>query len=72
MSGIDLSIVLFFVAWSVTAGLRARRRASKNLDEYYLAGRTLKGWKAGISMAATQFAADAPLRWNRLRRTGET
>ncbi|MCY4563090.1 MAG: Na+:solute symporter, partial [Gammaproteobacteria bacterium] len=38
-----------------------RRRASKNLDEYYLAGRSLKGWKAGISMAATQFAADTPL-----------
>ena len=29
--------------------------------EYFLAGRTLPGWKAGISMAATQFAADTPL-----------
>ena len=61
MSGIDFSIVLLFVAWSVAAGLRARKRASKNLDEYYLAGRSLKGWKAGISMAASQFAADTPL-----------
>ena len=61
MSGWDLSILLAFVAWSVTVGLRARRKASQNLDEYYLAGRDVKGWKAGISMAATQFAADTPL-----------
>ena len=61
MSGWDLSIVLAFVVWSVTAGLRARRKASRSLDEYYLAGREVRGWKAGISMAATQFAADTPL-----------
>ena len=61
MSGIDALIVLAFVVFSVTAGLRARRQASKNLDEYYLAGRSVKGWRAGLSMAATQFAADTPL-----------
>ena len=61
MAGWDLSIILAFVVWSVTAGLRARRRASRSLDEYYLAGREVRGWKAGISMAATQFAADTPL-----------
>ena len=61
MSGIDILIVLIFVAFSVTAGFRARARASKSLDEYYLAGRDVKGWEAGISMAAGQFAADTPL-----------
>ncbi len=58
---LDLAIVLAFVAYSVSAGLRARRQASRGLDEYFLAGRTLPGWKAGVSMAATQFAADTPL-----------
>lgn len=61
MSAVDILILVAFVAFSVTAGLRARRRASANIDEYYLAGRDVKGWKAGISMAATQFAADTPL-----------
>lgn len=61
MSYLDVSILVAFVAWSVAAGLRARRRASRSLDEYYLAGREVRGWKAGISMAATQFAADTPL-----------
>ena len=35
--------------------------AARNLEEYFLAGRSLPGWKAGLSMAATQFAADTPL-----------
>ncbi|MDP1569896.1 MAG: sodium:solute symporter family protein, partial [Vicinamibacterales bacterium] len=58
---LDLAIVLAFVLYSVSAGLRARRQASRDLNEYFLAGRTLPGWKAGVSMAATQFAADTPL-----------
>lgn len=58
---IDLVLVLAFVAYSVYAGLRARRAASRDLGEYFLAGRTLRGWQAGASMAATQFAADTPL-----------
>ena len=39
----------------------ARRKASRSLSEFFLAGRTLGGWRAGTSMAATQFAADTPL-----------
>jgi solute:Na+ symporter, SSS family len=58
---IDLLIVLAFVGYAIGAGFRARRKASEGLDEYFLAGRTIKGWKAGVSMAATQFAADTPL-----------
>lgn len=58
---IDLAIVLAFVAYAVTSGFRNRERASKGLDEYFLAGKSLKGWRAGTSMAATQFAADTPL-----------
>ncbi|MFQ5937815.1 MAG: sodium:solute symporter family protein, partial [Acidiferrobacterales bacterium] len=54
-------IILAFVAYAVAAGLRSRKVASQNLEEYFLAGRTLKGWQAGVSMAATQFAADTPL-----------
>lgn len=58
---IDLLIVVVFILYSLGAGLRARGKASQSLDEYFLAGRTIKGWKAGFSMGATQFAADTPL-----------
>ena len=61
MQTVDVLIVVAFVAYAVTSGIRHRRQASKNLEEYFLAGRTLPGWKAGLSMAATQFAADTPL-----------
>lgn len=61
MSGIDYGILILFVLYAVFSGLRYRKRAGVNLEEYFLAGRTLSGTQAGISMAATQFAADTPL-----------
>lgn len=61
MALVDVLIILAFVVYAITLGLRSRGVAGRNLEEYFLAGRTLPGWKAGISMAATQFAADTPL-----------
>lgn len=61
MAPLDFLIVAAFVAFAVRSGLRNRRAASRNLDEYFLANRSLPGWQAGLSMAATQFAADTPL-----------
>ncbi len=61
MHPIDAGILFAFIVYAAASGLRARRTASRNLEEYFLAGRSLSGWQAGISMAATQFAADTPL-----------
>jgi Na+/proline symporter len=61
LGNLDAAILLAFAIYAITSGLRARRTASTGLAEYFLAGRSLPGWKAGISMAATQFAADTPL-----------
>jgi Na+/proline symporter len=61
VTALDAAIVGVFVLYSLGSGLRARRLASRGLEDYFLAGRTLSGWQAGLSMAATQFAADAPL-----------
>lgn len=60
-SALDLAILVAFLAYSLASGLRSRRVAAESLEEYFLAGRTLPGYKAGLSMAATQFAADTPL-----------
>lgn len=67
---LDLLIILSFVAYAVYSGFKSKSDAGKNLKEYFLAGRTLKGWKSGISMAATQFAADTPLLVTGLIATG--
>lgn len=58
---IDVLILAAFVLYSIYNGFRNRRLASRSLEDYFLAGRTLSGWKAGLSMAATQYAADTPL-----------
>lgn len=67
---IDLPIILAFVVYAIGSGLKARRKASKNLREYFLAGKTVEGWRAGLSMAATQLAADTPLLVTGLIATG--
>ncbi|MEE8125479.1 MAG: sodium:solute symporter family protein [Nitrospirales bacterium] len=61
MTGWDWAILALFILYALQAGFRERATASQNLEEYFLAGRSLSGWKAGLSMAATQFAADTPL-----------
>jgi len=58
---LDLSILAAFICYSLYVGWAAKLRASQNLNEYFLAGRSVSGWRAGLSMAATQFAADTPL-----------
>ena len=58
---LDLLIVLAFVVYAISSGFRAKNKASENLQEYFLAGKSITGWRAGLSMAATQFAADTPL-----------
>jgi Na+/proline symporter len=61
MATIDILIILGFIAYAIGSGLSSKDVAGESLDEYFLAGRSLPGWKAGLSMAATQFAADTPL-----------
>lgn len=67
---VDLLIILAFIIYAIAAGFRSKRKASENLQEYFLAGKTISGWRAGLSMAATQFAADTPLLVTGLIATG--
>ena len=67
---LDLLIVSAFILYSISNGFRNRSKASRSLEEYFLAGRSIKGWRAGVSLAATQFAADTPLLVTGLIATG--
>ena len=58
---IDTLLVGAFVLWAVSVGLRNRRAAGRDLESYFLAGRSLTAWESGLSMTATQYAADTPL-----------
>lgn len=57
----DVLILGLFLAYVIAVGLMDRKEAAAGPEQYFLAGRSLNGWQAGISMAATQFAADTPL-----------
>jgi len=61
LSPLDWAIVGAYVALALASGLVLARRAGKDTDEYFLAGRRLPWWIAGTSMVATTFACDTPL-----------
>ena len=61
MSPIDWLIVAGYLVLALGIGLFFRRRAGKNIAEYFLSGRSLPWWVLGTSIVATMFAADTPL-----------
>lgn len=61
LTGIDWVVVAVYGAITLTLGFWFSRRAGQDIEEYFVAGRTLPWWVAGTSIAATWFATDAPL-----------
>jgi len=57
----DWSVVAAYFLFNLAIGLYYRRRASRDIREYFLSGRNVPWWLAGTSMVATTFAADTPL-----------
>jgi SSS family solute:Na+ symporter len=61
LQAIDYLIIALFFIISLAIGLYYRQKASKNISGYFLGGRSLPWYIAGLSMVATTFAADTPL-----------
>lgn len=61
MQVLDWAIVGIYFALSLGIGLYYYKRASEDREEFFLSGRDLPWWIAGLSMVATTFAADTPL-----------
>lgn len=61
MQIIDWVIVLLYFLISLSIGLYYSKRAGGSTENFFLSGRKLSWWLAGISMVATTFAADTPL-----------
>jgi Na+/proline symporter len=58
---IDYLIVIAYFIFSIAIALVYSKRAGKSTDDFFLSGRNLPWYLAGISMVATTFAADTPL-----------
>ena len=61
MIWIDWLIVLLYLVLTMALGIYLSRKASKSLADFFVSGRSLPWWLAGISMAATTFSIDTPL-----------
>ena len=58
---VDWIIVALFLGITLVIGIKFKNKASGSLTDFFLAGRNLPWYIAGISMVATTFAADTPL-----------
>jgi len=58
---LDYLIIISFFVISLAVGLKFRKQAGKDISQFFLGGRNLPWYIAGISMVATTFAADTPL-----------
>lgn len=61
LAWIDWTIIIAYLLLATGIGLWYKDAASKSLDDFFLGGRKLPWYIAGVSMVATTFAADTPL-----------
>jgi len=61
LSTLDWSVVAIFLALFIFLGIYFRGKAEGGLAGFFLGGRKLPWYIAGVSMVATTFAADTPL-----------
>ncbi|MEL7037511.1 MAG: sodium:solute symporter family protein [Cyanobacteria bacterium J06592_8] len=61
MQLIDWLIIILYLILTMAMGLYLSRQGSKSLADFFVSGRSLPWWLAGISMAATTFSIDTPL-----------
>ncbi len=58
---LDWIVVIFFLLLFVIIGLSYRKEGGGTLTAFFLGGRNMPWYIAGVSMVATTFAADTPL-----------
>lgn len=61
LTGVDLAVIIIYLAITFIAGVLLSSRASRNTEQFFVSGRNLPWWIIGTSMVATTFAADTPL-----------
>jgi SSS family solute:Na+ symporter len=59
LSPIDVLIVVAYMVVIAYIAWRSRKFANKSLENYFLGGRSMRGWMAGISYAASMMSADS-------------
>jgi solute:Na+ symporter, SSS family len=60
LSTLDIAIIFFFFAITLSIGLYVSRTSGRNTEEFFLSGRNMPWWLLGMSMVATTFSTDTP------------
>ena len=58
---LDYSIIGIYIVFMLAIGILMKKYADRGTDNYFVGGKEVPWWAAGISMVATTFAADTPL-----------
>jgi len=58
---LDWIIIIGYLIFSVLVGIYFSKRALRSVNDYFVSGRALPWWLAGMSMIASAFAIDTPL-----------
>ncbi|UCG20269.1 MAG: Na+:solute symporter [Deltaproteobacteria bacterium] len=58
---LDWIIIIAYLVASLTVGFYFSKRALRSVNDYFVSGRVLPWWLAGMSMIASAFAIDTPL-----------
>lgn len=66
---LDWIVIVGYLLLSIGIGVFVVKHDSKNITDFFVAGRNLPWWLLGTSIAATWFATDAPLAVTALVRT---
>lgn len=61
MQILDYAIIALYFIITIAVAIYYSKRAGKDTNEFFLSGRNLPWYLAGLSMVATTFAADTPL-----------
>ena len=60
LTGLDIGIIIGFLASVIVIGAWAAKRASKSAEDFFLSGRSMPWWLLGVSMVACTFSCDTP------------
>ena len=66
---LDWVVIAGYLLISIGIGVFVVKHDSKDITDFFVAGRNLPWWLLGTSIAATWFATDAPLAVTALVRT---
>ena len=61
LTPLDWFVIVAYFAVNLAIGFFYMKRASGDIGEFFLSGRSVTWWLAGTSMVATTFGADTPL-----------